>query len=121
MKPHEGILTLESMHFAQEIVSAEEVRKQAATVGKKELGMAKHLITSMAEKWEPEAFIDDYANQVMRIIQQKVEAGGKALPAKAAPKMGAVDLMAALEKSLADAGKKKPGKVTVMKPRKKAG
>ena len=84
--------------------------------------MAKHLITSMAEEWEPGAFIDDYSNQLMHIIQQKMKAGGKPLPAKSTPKTGAVvHLVSALEKSLLDAGRKKPAKITLMKPRKKAG
>src|SRR5687768_12047763 len=111
------------MHWPDEIVPSTEVRKPLAALGKKEVEMAKHLITSMAEPWNPEAFKDQYTGQLLKIIDQKVKAGGKLAPAKPQPKSaGVVDLMAALEQSLKSAGRKKPAKVTALKTKqRKAG
>jgi DNA end-binding protein Ku len=123
VKPHAGTLILELMHFADEIVPDTEVRKPLAALGKKEMEMAKGLITQMAEPWQPDAFKDEYTGQVLKLIEQKVKAGGKLPPPQLQQKTaGVVDLMAALEKSLATAGKKKKAApVTALKTKRKAG
>lgn len=120
VKPQDEVLILELMHFADEIVDVEEVRQPAGgTVSKKEIEMAKHLIGAMARDWDPAAFKDDYAEQLNRVIQAKVKAGGKsAPPAKTKAPEGVIDIMGALQASLRTAGKKK---VVQMPRRKKAG
>jgi len=124
VKPQGDVLILELMHFADEIVGEDEIRKPtAAAPGKKEMDMAKSLISTMAEPWQPEAFKDQYTSELEKIIAEKVKAGGKGLPAvKASQRVaGVVDLMAALEQSLATAGKKKAKVTPITKTRRKAG
>lgn len=115
LKPHGDLLILELMHFASEIVDEGEVRKpNAPAAGKKELEMARMLINSMTEPWNPEAYVDEYTQRLEKVIADKVKAGGKsrpkALPGTKAPQV--INLMEALTASLKGAGKK---------PKKKAG
>lgn len=116
VRPHEGGLILELMHFAEDMVSANEFKLPSLTAGKKELEMAKSLIGSMAEKWKPETFRDDYSAKVMAIVEQKVKSGGKGKASRAPGKSpgNVVDLMAALQESLKGSGmKRKPVPATV--------
>ena len=77
--------------------------------------MAESLIEGMSDKWDPEKYKDEYREAVMEVIQEKIEAGGKELPAQKAKSKRAtnvVDLMSVLQESLdrAKSGKKKPEK-----------
>ena len=104
VKPKDHALVLELMHFANELLAPDELElPKDEAVGKKELDMAKALVQSMTSKWEPEKFVDEYSQQLMKVIEEKVEHGGKELPgAKAQPKAATnvVDLVAILKKSI---------------------
>ena len=49
--------------------------------------MAKTLVDQMSTKWNPEQYSDEYTEAVMKLVDKKVAAGGKELPAekKSAP------------------------------------
>ena len=116
VKPMDKALVLELMHFPDELVDASELKLPSdGKVGQKELKMAESLIDGMSGKWDPEQYKDEYREAVMEVINEKVEAGGKELPAQKAKSKKAtnvVDLMAVLQESLnhAKAGKRKPEK-----------
>ena len=116
---------LELMHFAEDLVEVDEFRTpKSAHAAKKEMDMARSLITSMSEKWNPVAYKDEYTGALEKIIAQKVKAGGKALPIVkgAARPANVINLMDALKQSLAGTGKtKKAAPAAKAKPRKKAG
>src|SRR4030095_17009926 len=79
-------------------------------MGKREMTMAKSLIDSMASKWNPEKYHDDYREALMEVIEEKVEAGGKEIEEKTrkAPKpTKVIDLVSVLQKSLEQAGAKR--------------
>jgi DNA end-binding protein Ku len=92
------------MHFADELLEPNELDlPKDEAVGKKELDMAKALVESMTSEWEPKKFQDDYTNKLKEVIEEKVAAGGKELPApkgKAKPPTNVVDLVAILKKSI---------------------
>jgi DNA end-binding protein Ku len=105
VKPKGNALVLELMHFAEELLESNEfdLPKSDETVGKKELDMAKALVESMTSKWEPDKYKDQYTEQLKKVIEEKVEAGGKELPApkgKVKPPTNVVDLVAILKKSI---------------------
>ena len=81
--------------------------------------MAKMLVASMEESWQPEAFDNDYLNKLQEIIDAKVKSGGKSSRRSTQVSAGkVVDLIEALQQSLkAGGGKKK----TAAKGAKKAG
>ena len=116
VKPMDKALVLELMHFPDELVDASELKLPSdGKVGQKELKMAESLIDGMSGKWDPEQYKDEYREAVMEVINEKVEAGGKELPAqktKSKKATNVVDLMAVLQESLhhAKAAKKKPEK-----------
>lgn len=108
VKATEKMLILELMHFADDIVSAEGLKIPAAKLGKREEEMAKTLVDQMTEKWDPERYTDDYKSNLMKVIEAKVQAGGKELPkekARQRPATNVIDLLAVLQKSLKEAGK----------------
>jgi DNA end-binding protein Ku len=115
VKPKGNALVLELMHFAHELLEPNDLDlPKDEAVGKKEMDMAKALVESMTGKWEPEKFQDEYSNQLMKVIEEKVAAGGEALPhpkAKAKAPTNVVDLVEILKKSIQEnssgKGKKK--------------
>src|SRR5215831_9060004 len=111
VKPEDGVLVLELMHFADELADSEKLHVPKKTeVGKRELNMAKSLIDSMSAKWNPEKYRDDYREALMEVIEEKVEAGGKEIeekPRKAPKPTKVIDLVSVLQKSLEETGRRK--------------
>ncbi len=111
VKPEDGALVLELMHFADELADPGKLHVPKKTeVGKREMNMAKSLIESMSSKWNPENYKDDYREALMEVIEEKVEAGGKELeekPRKAPKPTKVIDLVSVLQKSLEHTGGKK--------------
>ena len=111
VKPEDGVLVLELMHFADELADPGKLNVPKKTeVGKREMNMAKSLIDSMSSKWNPEKFKDDYREALMEVIEEKVEAGGKEIeekPQKASKPTKVIDLVSVLQKSLEHTGGKK--------------
>jgi len=108
VKPEDGALVLELMHFADELADAEKLRlPKKAEVGKRELNMATALIESMSAEWNPEKYKDDYKEALMEVIEEKVEAGGKEIeekPKKAPKPTKVIDLVKVLQQSLERTG-----------------
>ena len=111
VKPEDGVLVLELMHFADELADPEKLHlPKKMEVGKPEMNMAKSLIDGMTSKWEPEKYKDDYREALMDVIEEKVEAGGKEIeekPRKAPKPTKVIDLVSVLQKSLEQTGGKK--------------
>jgi DNA end-binding protein Ku len=108
VKPEDGALVLELMHFADELADPEKLHvPKKLEVGKREMNMAKSLIGSMTSKWQPEKYKDDYRGALMDVIEEKVEAGGKEIeekPRKAPKPTKVIDLVSVLQKSLEQTG-----------------
>jgi len=104
VKPEDGALVLELMHFADELAGTEKLHvPKKVEVGKREMNMAKLLIDSMSAKWDPEKYHDEYREALMEVIEEKVEAGGKEIEQKpkAKPKpTKVIDLVEVLQQSL---------------------
>ncbi len=117
LRANDGVLTLTTMRFADEVVAARDledvVPEKAPKVAKKEQDMAEQLIESLSTEFDPSAYRDEYREQLMALIERKAE--GKEIVASEAEEPQATkapDLMAALEQSIAavkgedDGGKK---------------
>ncbi|MCP3910342.1 MAG: hypothetical protein GY713_05265 [Actinomycetia bacterium] len=72
-------------------------------VSEKELVMAEHLIGSLSEEYAPEKHRDTYRESLLDLIQRKAAGEEIALAPEPASPEGVVDLMAALEASVAEA------------------
>ena len=110
VKPVGKMLMLGMMRFAHEIVDPKSLDLPDAIVPMgKEMDLARTLIDSMTDKFEPTKYKDDYYDKVLAVIQAKVEgvtpqAGA---PAPKAPGK-VVDLMEVLKQSLVETQKKEP-------------
>jgi len=109
VKALDGVLTLETMHFADELRDLTELSEMPkTTVAPKELAMAESLLETMTDKWGPTKYHDEYRKNLMKVIEQKVKTGEKKLPAvkSAQPTKGKViDLVSLLQQSLGETTK----------------
>lgn len=108
IRPVDGKLVLSTMVYADEIVSPENVELfdgiEDIEVADREVEMARQLIASLEADFEPEKHKDTYREAVLELIDRK--AAGEETITVAAPdeEVGSVvDLMAALEASVAAA------------------
>ena len=110
VKPLDGVLMLELMHFADELRDSSELKVPSESVGQKELDMALSLINNMAGRWEPQKYHDEYREALMDLIAEKIKARGKKLPPpkklSKSTESKVIDLVSILQESLAQAGGK---------------
>lgn len=125
LRPGDGVLTLTTMRFADEVVppaELEDVLPQGEQkVAKKEVEMAERLIESLSAEFDPSAYRDEYREQLLALIERKA-AGEEVLSApegEAPAPTAAPDLMTALEQSVAAAQSKSGAKKRAKKPAKK--
>lgn len=120
--PLDDALVLLLLRYPQELVDPADYKLPAGTasayrISAKESEMAKQLISSMAGKWKPDDYQDEFRLRLQDIIKKRVKAKGKVTrleETEEAPKDAAtnvVDFMALLEKSLAS-NKRTPAKKT---------
>jgi DNA end-binding protein Ku len=106
LRPMDGVMTMATMRFADEVVSPDEISDELESADgeptAKELEMAKALIDSLAADFDATQYRDEYRDEVLALIERKAK-GEKVVAAASeepAPTK-APDLMAALEESLA--------------------
>jgi DNA end-binding protein Ku len=101
LRPKNGVLVMEQLHYADEMRSTSEVPVGEGEVKPTELALAKQLIDQTAnEKFEPEKYRDTVRERVLAAIQQKVD--GQEITAEQPQDGGGkiIDLMEALKASL---------------------
>jgi DNA end-binding protein Ku len=115
LRPSEGVLTLTTMRFADEVVPPAELGDvlpaEPPKPGRREVEMAERLIDSLSTEFDPGAYRDEYREQLLGLIERKAEGEEVvAPPPPEAPRpTGAPDLMSALEESIAAAEAKGAG------------
>ena len=108
LRPVNGVIAVSTMHFGDEVLPTREITgiPHEADPADRELKMATHLIDSLTSKFDPKKYHDDYREQVMEMIERKSEGEKIVTQPPAEERKGrAVNLMAALEESLAEAKK----------------
>lgn len=106
------LLVLNTLRYHDELKTASEFEIPDAKVSAKEMDMAMRLVDDMADKWQPARYKDKFKDDLLKRIEEKVEAGQTeeiTEPEKGArePKSAdVVDLMSLLKKSI----EKKPAK-----------
>jgi DNA end-binding protein Ku len=126
----DGFLVMEMLRFAHEVLQTSEVDYlqgiEKPKLSAKELKMAQELIEGMSAEWNPEQYKDTYEEDVMKIINKKLDEGeaytiekeGSEKTTKSASG-NLVDLMPLLKKSL-EAKKESATKKSKKKVAKKA-
>jgi DNA end-binding protein Ku len=124
IRPAEGVLTLTTMRFADEVVAPSELDDvlpdEKPKIGKREVEMAEQLIDSLTRRFDPSAYRDEYREELLAMIERKA-AGEEvvAAPAEEREPTKAPDLMAALEQSIAAVQGKRDGKAARKPPARK--
>ena len=106
IRPLGETLTMATMRFADEIVPRDQLEGLPGTEAvaqERELAMARQLIDSLSAPFEPAKYRDTYRDALLAMIERKAEGETIVAPAEAPAAPKAVDLMAALEASLAAA------------------
>jgi len=105
LRPLKNALSMETMLYADEVVSPETLEglPEDVTVTDRELAMAQQLIDSLADDFKPERYKDDYRERVLEMIERKAEGQEIVVGEEEEEQAPVVDLMAALEASLAAA------------------
>ncbi len=110
------VFVLETMYWPDEIRAADfDTVHAAAKVRPQEVEMAKSLIDSLSEPWNPEAYRDEYRDALVQIVEKKIAGEEIEVVPETAPAR-VVDLMEALKASVDAAKKKTPS----AKPKAKA-
>jgi len=105
VRPHQDVLTLETMLYANEIRSTKDITFDGVGVSPKEIQMAVSLIENLSDSFDPQRYHDEYQVALKKVIDAKV--AGAPLPAPPAERAEKiVDLMEALRASVEATRKK---------------
>lgn len=96
--PEESGIRVQTL-FYQDQVRALPVQARRQEISEAEMNMGKMLVHSMIEPYQPEKYRDEYEEKLVQAIQRKID--GQEIVAAAEPQGSVVNLMEALEKSLA--------------------
>ena len=110
-------IVLETLYYNDEVIDPDELEgiPHDIDVSDRELKIARQLIESLATEFEPERYRDEYRERVLELIEKKAEGQEIVLQPQTEEPAQVVDLMAALEASLAavkDAKDEKPAKAS---------
>jgi len=113
VRPKDNGLLLEQLHYADEVRAFSEVPIEQVEVKEAELALAKQLIDQAAsDNFDPTIYRDEVRNQIMALIQRKIEGEDISVAPTARPEHKIIDLMEALKASLSETDKRKPAKRT---------
>ncbi|HEY7670790.1 MAG TPA: Ku protein [Gammaproteobacteria bacterium] len=109
VRPKENGLMLEQLHFADEVRAFSEVPLEEVDVKSAELELAKQLIAQGArESFDPKSYRDEVRDQIMGLIQKKVEGEDISIAPTEKVEHKIIDIMEALKASLSASDKRKP-------------
>ncbi|MHB1930727.1 MAG: non-homologous end joining protein Ku [Acidimicrobiales bacterium] len=122
LRARDGVLVLATMLYDDEIVKVGELdvaTTERTAPSERELSMATQLVESLSNEFDPDRYHDEYREKVLALVEAKADGQVIAAPAEPAPAAPVVDLMAALEASLA-AAKERAGDTEAPKGRRRA-
>jgi DNA end-binding protein Ku len=102
VKSTEGVLSLVTLHYSEEILSEEEVVPSQGTIDPEEKSRIKKSIREMAADFDPDKYADERRQKILKLLKKKereqvpVEAPDSGEEAGEGP----VDLITALEESM---------------------
>ena len=106
LRPRDGILTLATMRFDEELIPPDKVNYEEPkkAPGDREVNMAAKLVDSLAGEFKPDKYEDTYREAVLQLVEKKAKGETIEIPDRE-PEEETDDLMAALEASLSGSGK----------------
>ena len=121
IRPQGDALALETLFFAEDVRSKEEIVDAvgATEIKKPELALAGQVIESLIGEWNAEDFENEYRNDVRAMLDAKLKGEAIARP-EPVPENPVIDLMEALRRSVADVQGKRASKAAAPKKTKAA-
>ena len=98
LRVYNDVIALETMFYADEIRTTEELDAPDTKISEKELEMARSLVKMLTGDFQPEKYTDNYREALMELIEAKAEGQEIKRPAPVAGKV--TDLMEALRASV---------------------
>jgi DNA end-binding protein Ku len=71
LRVRDGVIALEQLHFADEIVDTRDIRPKTRPAGKEELALARRLIEANTTEWKPSRYKDTYRADLRAAIEAK--------------------------------------------------
>jgi DNA end-binding protein Ku len=112
IKAENDVLVLHTMHYADEIRDpAKEIDALpgAVTVSSRELSAAQQLIETLGMDWDPSEYKDEYQEKLQALVEAKLNGEGMVGEKPPPSATNVVDLMDALERSIAR-GRRQPAR-----------
>ncbi len=106
LRPLEGTLVLETLHYPDEIREHEQ-KLPKVMVTDREVDIAGSLVEALSEKFDPEKYHDQYREALLEVIASKAE-GREVVSPEGPPAEKVTDLMSALRASVEAARKRRP-------------
>jgi DNA end-binding protein Ku len=107
LRVYNDVIALETMFYADEIRTTEELDAPDTKISEKELEMARSLVKMLTGDFQPEKYTDNYREALMELIEAKAEGQEIKRPEPVAGKI--TDLMEALRASVEAAKKERTG------------
>ena len=105
LRPHQGGLVMETLHYADEVRSMSEVPIPEGDVKPAEIELALQLIEqAKSDEFRPKAYEDNVRKRMLEQIERKVQGQEIVAEPTEAPETQIIDLMEALKASLAKGG-----------------
>jgi DNA end-binding protein Ku len=104
IRPQGDALAVETLFFAEDVRSKEEIEEAVGSteVKEPELALAGQVISSLAGEWSPDEFENEYRGELKAMLEAKLAGEEIAVPEPVA-ETPVIDLMEALRQSVADA------------------
>lgn len=113
--PQGGVLVLEILRYPYEIRGTDDLELpgdnlEELGVTDRELAMAQVLIDGMTTEWDPAKYTDSYRDDLMALVQQKIESGQTEVIDEtpvpdAEPRTDVIDIMSLLKRSVEATGR----------------
>jgi DNA end-binding protein Ku len=102
IRPYDKGLTLHTLYYSDEVREIEDYgQDQDAKISPKELALAGQFVDELIKPFDPEEYKDTYEERVAELIESKSEGKAAPTPIRKPHLAPVVDLMEALQKSLA--------------------
>jgi DNA end-binding protein Ku len=101
VRPREGLLSLTTMLFHDEVRPSKGIAPGGRKPTKKKVDQAVAVIEALAADWEPEQYDDCYRERLLRVVRDKKKGKTIEAPEEQPQPKPAPDLMEALEETLA--------------------
>jgi DNA end-binding protein Ku len=107
LAPIDGLILMNALHWPDEIRSTEGIKSVGddVQINPRELTMAKTLVESLSDTFEPERYHDDYKDALMKIVEAKIAGQETVVAPETEAPAKVMDLMEALRASVEEAKK----------------